>query len=188
VNQRDHRKLLVVDGRVAILGGINISSVYSGGSSSVGGGSPPSSGSRATKDKNRLPWRDTDLQIEGPAVEQLQKLFMETWQAQKGPALAQRNYFPPLASVGKEVVRAIGSTPDEPFSQIYVTLISALNSADTEILLTNAYFVPDPQLMQALINAGQRGVDVKLIVPSVSDSRWCSTPGARTTTCCSPAG
>ena len=167
VNQRDHRKLLVVDGQLAILGGINISSVYSGGSSSISG-----SGSRRSKadDKDRLPWRDTDLQIEGPVVAQLQKLFMETWEGQRGPALAPRNYFPTLPRRGKEVVRAIGSAPEEPFSQIYVTLISALNSAAAEILLTNAYFVPDPQLVDALIRATARGVDVKLIVPSVSDS------------------
>ena len=69
-----------------------------------------------------------------------------------------------------EVVRAIGSTPDDPFSQIYVTLISAINSAESEILVTNAYFVPDPQLMQALIDAAARGVDVKLILPSTTDS------------------
>ena len=168
VNQRDHRKLLVVDGRIAVLGGINISSVYSGGSSSVGSAGSGSGGK--AKEKDRLPWRDTDLQIEGPVVAQLQKLFIETWEGQKGPPLVPRNYYPLLLPRGKEVVRAIGSTPDEPFSQIYVTLISALNSADTEILLTNAYFVPDPQLMQALVGAAARGVDVKLIVPSVSDS------------------
>jgi cardiolipin synthase len=68
------------------------------------------------------------------------------------------------------VVRAIGSTPDEPYSQIYVTLISAINSAETDILLTNAYFVPDPQLVKGLIAAVARGVAVKLIVPSVTDS------------------
>jgi cardiolipin synthase len=167
VNQRDHRKLLVVDGRLAILGGINISSVYSGGSSSAAGSA--SRGGKAN-DKDRLPWRDTDLQLEGPVVAQLQKLFMETWDGQKGPALAPRSYFPALTPRGQEVVRAIGSTPEEPFSQIYVTLISALNSADAEILLTNAYFVPDPQLVEALNGAVARGVDVKLIVPSVSDS------------------
>ena len=167
VNQRDHRKLLVVDGRLAILGGINISSVYSGGSSSAAGSA--SRGGKAN-DKDRLPWRDTDLQLEGPVVAQLQKLFMETWDGQKGPALAPRNYFPALIPRGQEVVRAIGSTPEEPFSQIYVTLISALNSADAKILLTNAYFVPDPQLVDALNGAVARGVDVKLIVPSVSDS------------------
>jgi len=168
VNRRDHRKLLVVDGGTAVLGGINISSVYSGGSSSVGSAGSHSGGQANAKDG--LPWRDTDLQIEGPVVAQLQKLFMETWEGQKGPPLVPRNYYPLLIPRGKEVVRAIGSTPDEPFSRIYVTLISALNSADTEILLTNAYFVPDPQLMQALVGAATRGVDVKLILPSVSDS------------------
>jgi cardiolipin synthase len=168
VNQRDHRKLLVVDGRSAVLGGINISSVYS--SSSGSGSSGTSGGSGGTDKKDALPWRDTDLLITGPVVATLQRLFIDSWQAQKGPPLAPRNYFPALQTQGDEVVRAIGSTPDEPFSQIYVTLISAINSAETEVLLTNAYFVPDPQLMQSLIRAVARGVDVKLIVPSTTDS------------------
>ena len=168
VNNRDHRKLLVVDGRAAVLGGINISSVYS--SSAQGSSGSSMSGGSGGGDKKSLPWRDTDLLIEGPVVAPLQKLFMETWQAQKGAVLAQRDYFPMLPEKGKEVVRALGSTPDEPYSQIYVTLISALNSAESEILLTNAYFVPDPQLMRSLIGAVARGVDVKLIVPSTTDS------------------
>ena len=166
VNQRDHRKLLVVDGRSAVLGGINISSVYS----SSGGSSGSMSGGSRGGDKKSLPWRDTDLLIEGPVVAPLQKLFMETWQAQKGKPLAPRQYFPSLQTQGQEVVRAIGSAPDDPFSQIYVTLISAINSAESEILVTNAYFVPDPQLMNALIAAAARGVDVKLILPSTTDS------------------
>jgi len=168
VNRRDHRKLLVVDGTSAVLGGINISSVYS---SSPGGGSTGGStiGSGGDK-KEALPWRDTDLLVEGPVVAELQKLFFETWTAQKGPTPAPRRYFPALQPRGPEVVRALNSSPDDPFSQIYVTLISAINSAENEILLTNAYFVPDPQLMQALIDAVKRGVDVKLIVPSKTDS------------------
>ncbi len=172
VNQRDHRKLLVVDGRTAVLGGINISSVYSS-SLSGSSGSGMSGGSRGgaeSKDKKALPWRDTDLLIEGPVVAPLQKLFMATWDGQKGAPLAPRDYFPALQAMGPEVVRAIGSAPDEPFSQIYVTLISAINSAESEILLTNAYFVPDPQLMISLIAAVARGVNVKLIVPSTTDS------------------
>ena len=86
-------------------------------------------------------------------------------------------------------MRAIGSSPDEPFSQIYATLISAINSAESEVLLTNAYFVPDPQLLQALIDAAARGVDVKLILPSTTDScaRLPRRPLALRRRCCAAA-
>jgi cardiolipin synthase len=67
-------------------------------------------------------------------------------------------------------VRAIASAPEEPFSQIYATFLSAINSAEAEILLTNAYFVPDPQLVDALIAAVARGVEVKMLLPSTTDS------------------
>jgi len=159
VNQRDHRKLLVVDGRMAFLGGINISGVYSGGSIK----SAPSKG-------KKLPWRDTHVQIEGPVVAEYQKIFLDTWNSQKGPALPERNYFVPLVPRGNEIVRAIAGSPDEPFSAIYATLISAIGNAETEILLTNAYFAPDPQLRAALADAVKRGVTVKLILPSETDS------------------
>jgi len=161
VNQRDHRKLLIVDGQTAFLGGINISSVYSGGSFSHRSKQRPEGGP---------PWRDTHLQVEGPVVGEFQKLFLATWEKQKGETLAPREYFPPLGNQGKEVVRAIGSSPDEPYSLIYATLISAIGSAETTVHLTNAYFVPDPQLLAALKDAVQRGVDVRIILPSNTDS------------------
>ncbi|MFC5697300.1 cardiolipin synthase [Pseudomonas sp. GCM10022186] len=161
VNQRDHRKLLIADGRIAILGGVNISSVYSSGSVASG---------RQGRPRGDLPWRDTDMRIEGPVVADLQKLFITTWDRQKGGPLVARHYFPPLQRKGNEVVRAIGSSPEEPYSQIYATLISALNSAQSEIWLTSAYFVPDPQLLDALKKAVARGVDVRLVIPSSTDS------------------
>ena len=161
VNQRDHRKLLIADGKTVFLGGINISAVYSGGSFSERSKHRPG---------NAQPWRDTDLQIEGPVVAEFQKLFLETWVKQKGEPLATRNFFPTLTAQGPEVVHAIGSSPDEPYSLIYATLISAINSAEREVLLTNAYFVPDPQLIASLKGAVDRGVDVKLILPGSSDS------------------
>ena len=167
VNQRDHRKILIVDGQTAIMGGINISGVYSGGSAGRLGGSRGEGKKPSAKD---LPWRDTDLQVNGPVVADLQKLFIQTWEGQKGEALAPRDFYPKLAAQGKEVVRAVGSTPEDPFSPIYATFISAINSAESEILLTNAYFVPDPQLMDTLIGAVARGVDVKMILPSATDS------------------
>ena len=162
LNQRDHRKLLVVDGNTAFLGGINISSVYSGGSFRKG--------SRAAKADGNPAWRDTDLQLRGPVVADFQKLFVATWEGQKGPPLAARTYFPPPQNAGPEVVRAIGSSPDEPFSLIYATLLSAIGSAETSVYVTNAYFAPDPQLLAALEAAAGRGVDVTLILPSQTDS------------------
>jgi cardiolipin synthase len=170
VNHRDHRKLTIVDGKTAFVGGINISSVYSGGSKGVGSGARPG---------QKVPWRDTDLMVEGPAVADFQKLFIDSWGRQKAPALVQADYFPPLSAQGNAVVRAIGGTPAEPYSQIYATLVSAIRSAETSILLANAYFDPDPQLLAALADAARRGVDVRLLLPSVSDSWLVLAAGRR---------
>ena len=162
VNQRDHRKLLIVDGQSVFLGGINISSVYSSGSA----------GKRASsaKNKDQAPWRDTHLLVEGPVVAEFQKLFMSTWTKQKGEALPDKKYFPPQMQKGKEVVRAIGSSSDDANGKIYNTLLSAMNSAETSVYLTNAYFAPDEKIMKALADAVARGVDVKIILPSKTDS------------------
>jgi cardiolipin synthase len=161
INNRDHRKMLIVDGKTAFIGGINISSVYSSGSvvGPVGKMAPTT-----------MPWRDTDLQIQGPVVAEFQKLFLETWEKQRGKALPPLDYFPVLKAQGKDMVRAIGSTPDDPYSLIYLTLISAINNAERQVNLTHAYFAPDPQLLNALMAAAERGVEVKLILPSHSDS------------------
>jgi len=164
-NQRDHRKLLIVDGLTAFLGGINISSVYSGGST----GRDP----RPRQDGS-LAWRDTDVQVQGPAVAELQKLFLAAWAQQQGDepgeAPTAENFFPARRAAGREVVRVIGSSPTEPFSLIYATLLSAIDSAETSVQITNAYFVPDPQLLEALKAASRRGVAVTLILPSQTDS------------------
>ena len=166
LNNRDHRKLLIVDGRIAFLGGINISNVYSSGSAP--------SGKKLAKKKAKAkgaaaPWRDTHVQVEGPVVAEFQKLFMQTWEKQGGEPLADANYFPKLEARGRDIVRAVGSASDEAYSRIYVTLASAINSAESQIHITNAYFVPDEQLLEALQGAARRGVDVKLILPSHTD-------------------
>jgi cardiolipin synthase len=165
LNNRDHRKILIVDGRTAFIGGINISSVYASGSLIH-----RSSKTRSLPNTNSVIWRDTDLQLEGPVVAELQKLFVTTWDKQRGKALAARNYFPKLPAQGEQIVRAIGSTSDDPYSLIYLTLLSAIGNADKQVYLTNAYLVPDPQLLKALTDAAARGVDVRLILPSQSDS------------------
>ena len=160
INNRDHRKLLVADGRIAFVGGINISDVYSSGSSATRSQGP---------DRKRTNWRDTHVSIEGPVVAEFQKLFIETWEKGKGDAMPARNYFPPLKRVGKEIVRAVGSIADEASSPIYATFVSAVDSAREHVHITVAYFIPDPQSLEVLKDAAQRGVDVKIILPSHTD-------------------
>src|SRR5205085_7424070 len=127
-NHRDHRKLLVVDGSVAFLGGINISSVYLGGSAPHRGPAP---------DVVRG-WRDTDVQIEGPVVAEFENLFRRTWDKQGGKPLAQQGDATPSPPKGGGMVRAIGSTPDDAFSLIYLTLVSAITNAEKPVYITNA--------------------------------------------------
>jgi cardiolipin synthase len=169
-NFRDHRKILVVDGEKAIVGGINMSTSYQSGS-----GSAPGSGGAGGK--NAPYWRDTDLEIEGPVVAQLQALFFEHWEQQKGPTLERAGYFPAIAPVGREVARIVGSTPDKEVPRFYVTLLSAIRNAEKNVWLSAAYFVPTDQEEDDLVAAARRGIDVRLLLPSDSDSKMALAVG-----------
>jgi cardiolipin synthase len=158
VGHRDHRKLLVIDGKIAFTGGINISEVYSSGVIRH----------KQTPSTDPGYWRDTDVEVQGPAVGEFQQLFISEWLSQKGPPLAPRDYFPPLRREGDAVVRVIGSVPEQ-FSLIYVTLISAIDSSETNVYITDAYFAPDRQVLKSLEQAARRGVDVRLLLPSQTD-------------------
>jgi cardiolipin synthase len=115
-------------------------------------------------------WRDTDLLIEGPAVAQLQKLFLDHWNQQKGPPIADATMFPVIPPKGATVMRIIGSSPNDSVPRYYVTVLTAMRNAEKSIRVTTAYFVPTPQEVQDLKDAARRGVDVRLIVPDKSDS------------------
>jgi cardiolipin synthase len=156
----DHRKILIVDGRIAFTGGINISQVYSSGLS----------GSREHS-RTQIPWRDTDVQIEGPAAAEFQKLFLDTWQRQQGAKLDERNYFPDLRKEpGNTLVGVVGSSPGEANRLTFVLYVSAITFAENSLHMTNAYFVPDHQTVEALTDAARRGVAVKIILSGTSDS------------------
>jgi cardiolipin synthase len=160
VDHRDHRKLTIVDGQIAFTGGINFSSVYSGGSFSR---------PKRTSGADKIPWRDTQVRIEGPVVAEFQKLFLETWEKQKGDPLPPKRYLPHIDRKGSQIVRAVGSTPDSKISILHTTLLSAIANAERSIHLTNAYFVPDQELLDELKAAARRGVDVKLLLPGRTD-------------------
>jgi cardiolipin synthase len=157
VNDRDHRKLLCVDGRIAITGGVNISRVY------LNAPNP------AASDPNDDAWRDTDVRITGPVVAQFEHYFMETWRLQKGPPIPDPPAAPgPIA--GGMRVQAIDGAPDNGRPLIYRTLLAAITLAQTSVHLTTGFFVPTPDLLQSLITAAKRGVDVQIIVPARTTS------------------
>ena len=191
LDHRDHRKLVVVDGRVAFLGGINISRVYGplrrgpggsapsggsgGGFGSSGGGSGNASADAPIEDR---PWRDTQVRLEGPVVAELQRTFLAQWGSTRHePPLTDPALFPTLPPAGNAIARAMPGSPDVSLDPAYVALISAIESSETQVRITNAYFVPAPELLEALEHAARRGVDVQLVLPSRSDA-WLVTQAA----------
>lgn len=161
-NQRDHRKLLVVDGELGFTGGINISNSYA-----------TSSLFRSKRARSTaVGWRDTHLQIRGPAVAAIQWVFLDTWLEEKElnfEQLPEADYFPKLEPVGAHLVRVLASAPDQN-QDIYQAYLSAIHQAKRSIHITCAYFVPDQAILAALIAAVKRGVEVKLILPGANDS------------------
>jgi cardiolipin synthase len=163
VNDRDHRKILVADGTVGIVGGVNLSNVY---------GSKIFANDRDAPSAIPETWRDTDLVIEGPAVAQLERLFLDTWSQEKGAPLVPKGFFPPLTAKGDEIIHIIGSTPSEIVPQYYATILSAIRNAEKNIWISAAYFVPTHQEQEDLLAAARRGIDVRILVPSKSDSQF----------------
>lgn len=162
LHNRDHRKIIVVDGKVGFTGGINIDSTYESASTSRPGPD------RGLDDG----WRDTHIEIEGPAVAQLQDLFFESWQ-QAGPREDLDNkdkYFPKIASAGHDLVTVVANDSESDDRSLYGTYLAAFKSSTKRLWITHAYFAPNEELLTSMVEAAERGVDVRLIVPSFTDS------------------
>jgi cardiolipin synthase len=155
---RDHRKLLIVDGRIAFVGGINFSSVYAFGSA----------GTRITGE--RPPWRDIHVRIAGPLVTHLQEVFLEHWKCQTGRTPGMARYFPALPSSGDAQLGVAACDAGRRRNPFYTALLAAIGNARRSVFITTAYFVPPRRLVRALERAARRGVDVRLLLPGISDS------------------
>lgn len=156
-NYRNHRKIIVIDGNTGFVGGINVSDRYIN-----------------HRKGRQLYWRDTHLRIDGPGVLYLQYLFICDWNFCAGDTLRpDAGYFPSLSyeevKDGK-VVQIAASGPDSDRPTILFSLLQAINLATTELLIATPYFIPDDSLLNALLVAALGGVQVKLLVPGVSDS------------------
>ncbi|WP_152270397.1 cardiolipin synthase [Agriterribacter humi] len=158
LNYRNHRKIIVIDGSTAFVGGINVSDRYINN----------------TEEPNKLFWRDTHLRIDGPGVLYLQYLFLCDWNFCANDHLHSDAMFFPRPSAfpveGNKVVQIAASGPDSDTPTILFSLLQAINLATEEILITTPYFIPGESLIDALTVAALGGVAVKLLVPGVSDS------------------
>ncbi|GFE81931.1 cardiolipin synthase B [Steroidobacter agaridevorans] len=163
IDNRDHRKIVVIDGKVGFTGGINIDSTYSSPSSSRPGPK------RGIEDG----WRDTHMRIQGPAVNQLQTLFLQSW-AEAGEPLQAKDgdrYLPPAQSAGDKLITIVGNDSESEDRSLYGTYLAAFKHSSSRLWITHAYFAPNPELLDAMVDAARRGVDVRLVVPAFTDSR-----------------
>src|SRR5262245_39349911 len=152
VNNRNHRRTLVIDGRVGFTGGSGVSAKW------MGDGRTPDH------------WRETDVRVEGPAVEWMQAAFAENWMEAAGEALGGAAYFPrPQPRRGQVPVQVVRSSPEGGSYAMYSTLLIAINAARRSIRITNPYFLLDEAMTAAVLERLQRGVTVQVLVPGTID-------------------
>lgn len=151
INLRNHRKILVTDGRVGFTGGINIRQAH------------------MLKEQPRSPTQDLHFQIEGPVVRHLQETFANDWFFTTRELLEGDRWFPQLEPCGPVAARGIADGPDEDFEIFRWTVLGALASATASVRIVTPYFLPDAAMITALNLAAMRGVGVDIILPSQSN-------------------
>jgi len=147
MNNRTHRKVLVIDGRIGFTGGVGIAPQWEGHA------------------QNPAHWRDMHFRVEGPVVAQMQAVFLDNWIKSTGDVLHGARYFPDLAPVGDSAAQMFSSSPSGGSESMHLMYLLAITAAERSIELSVAYFVPDRLTLQALIEARGRGVRVRILVP-----------------------
>jgi cardiolipin synthase len=147
LNNRTHRKLLVIDGKVGFTGGVGIADKWRGNA----------------QDENH--WRDSHFRVEGPVVGQMQAVFNDNWTKATGAVLDGPDYFPPLKREGSSAAQMFSSSPTGGSESMHLMYLMAITAARHSIDLSSAYFVPDELTVRALVAAAKRGVQVRVITP-----------------------
>jgi cardiolipin synthase len=152
-NYRNHRRVLVIDGKVGFTGGYGIKDTWLGDGRTEGH------------------WRETNARLEGPIVKDLQAGFTESWLEATGKMLGGDGYFPRLERSGKLPAQIVKSSPVGGSFQNYMLFLLSISSAKKTIFITNPYFIPDDRMIDALVSAAGRGVQVIVLVPGKIDHK-----------------
>ena len=147
MNNRTHRKVLVVDGRTGFTGGVGISDLWNGDA------------------QDPQHWRDTHFKAEGPVVAQMQAVFLDNWMKATGEVLHGSDYFPALEAVGKAAAQMFSSSPSGGSESMQLMYLLSITAARRSIDLSSAYFVPDHMTLRALVAAAKRGVRIRVVAP-----------------------
>jgi cardiolipin synthase len=147
LNNRTHRKLLIIDGELGFTGGVGIADQWLGNAS------------------NPNEWRDTHFQVYGPVVAQMQAVFMDNWIKAQGKVLHDQQYFPVINKAGTMPCQLFSSSPSGGSDSMELMYLMAITAAEDSIYISSAYFVPDEMSVNALIDAAKRGVEIRIIVP-----------------------
>jgi len=159
INYRNHRKIVVIDGRVGFMGGLNVGDEYLGYHPRLG------------------KWRDTHLMLEGTAIHFLQVIFLLDWEFVSGETLTARNFFPETECFQGKLIQIAASGPDTNWQTIQQSYFALINSAQKSIKITTPYLIPDDAILLALKTAALSGVDVKIMLPGIPDKKivyWAS--------------
>lgn len=146
-NNRTHRKLLIVDGKIGFTGGVGVADQWKGNA------------------RNKNEWRDSHFKVTGPVVGQMQAVFMDNWIKAKGEVLHNEQYFPELKSTSKIQAQMFSSSVNGGSDSMQLMYMMSITAASESINISSAYFVPDQLSIETLINATQRGVKIRIILP-----------------------
>ena len=152
LNNRDHRKEAIIDGRIGYIGGYGFAEQWTG----------------HAQDKDH--WRDAGLRVEGPIVSRLQAAFAENWIEETGEIMAGEKYFPHLAAAGSTTAHLAYTKPTGGVSSVQILYYLAIKAARHEIIVQNPYLLPDDESVDALAEAVKRGVDVRIMVPATAST------------------
>jgi cardiolipin synthase A/B len=153
MNNRTHRKLLVIDGAVGFTGGVGIADLWLGHA------------------QDELHWRDSHYRLEGPAVAQMQSAFMDNWMKSTGAVLHGKDYFPKTTTPGGAFAQVFKSSASEGSESVRLMYLLSIASARRNVRIAAAYFVPDDLSLQTLVAARRRGVTIEIVLPSKSDTK-----------------